>query len=170
MVHKIRVILDAKEDVFRDILFTENHSLFDLHQTIKKAFNLKGEEMASFFQSNDQWYQGSEIPLENMSEDGQDEIMENISLQSAFREKGAKMIYVYDFFSLWTFYVELIEIQEFKPTENFPKIVLEYGVLPLSAPDTGLMDIDFDADFEENEEDFLDYSDGLDEFESDTDW
>ncbi len=67
-MYKIRVILDTKEDVIRTILVDSNLNLEDLHLTIAKSFGFKGQEMASFYRTDDEWTQGEEIPLINMEE------------------------------------------------------------------------------------------------------
>ena len=51
MIYKFRVILDAKEDIFRDIAIEKEATLEDLHNTIVNAFGFDGSEMASFYVS-----------------------------------------------------------------------------------------------------------------------
>lgn len=38
MIYKIRIILDAKDDVFRDIEIEDNKTLEDFHNAITQAF------------------------------------------------------------------------------------------------------------------------------------
>ena len=47
MIYRIRVILDYKDDVIRDIEIEDNRTFEDLHYTIINYFNLNGKEMAS---------------------------------------------------------------------------------------------------------------------------
>ena len=75
MIYKIRVILDTKDDVFRDIEIRDKQTLFTLYKGIMSAFSLQGEELASFYVSDEAWNQGKEIPLENMDESNEDETM-----------------------------------------------------------------------------------------------
>ena len=70
-MYKIRVILDTKEDVIRTILVDSDLNLEDLHLTIAKSFGFKGQEMASFYRTDNEWTQGEEIPLFNMEEVGE---------------------------------------------------------------------------------------------------
>lgn len=133
MAYKFRVILDVEEDVFRDIVFNDKLCLEDLHYTIAKSFGFNGQEMASFYRTNDEWEQGDEIPLFDMSEDGSSLSMQNCSIKSIFKKKGDKLIYVYDFFSMWTFYVELSKIIDDKNLD-LPKVVLSFGNVPEKAP------------------------------------
>ncbi|MEX1382091.1 MAG: hypothetical protein AB1Z17_01720, partial [Lutibacter sp.] len=58
MAYKIRVILDVEQDVFRDIIVNEAINLEELHLTIAKSFGFKGQEMASFYLTDETWEQG----------------------------------------------------------------------------------------------------------------
>ena len=49
MIYSIRIILDSKDDVLRDLEIKSNSSFEELHFAIVDAFNLKGKEMASFY-------------------------------------------------------------------------------------------------------------------------
>ena len=66
MIYRIRIILDVKEDVFRDIEIEATSNLEDLHHAITQSFGFLGNEMASFYKSNESWHQGEELPLESM--------------------------------------------------------------------------------------------------------
>ena len=68
MVYRFRVVLDTVEDVFRDIEILKTNSLEDLHNVITQSFGFDGTEMASFYVSDDEWSQGEEIVLFDMSE------------------------------------------------------------------------------------------------------
>ena len=63
MVYKFRVILDAEEDIFRDIAIEEKDTLEDLHNALVNAFGFDGMEMAAFYTCDDKWNQDEEIPL-----------------------------------------------------------------------------------------------------------
>jgi hypothetical protein len=154
MAYKIRIILDVEEDVFRDIVVNESTNLEDLHFFIAKSFGFNGQEMASFYKSNNEWEQGDEIPLFDMSEDDIDISMSNCLLNSVLKKTGDKLIYVYDFFSMWTFFVELSEITT-KEEKNTPYIALSFGHPPEKAPDK-----EFKADKSYDDDDyFLDNDD-----------
>ena len=133
-MYKIRVILDTKEDVIRTILTDNNINLESLHTTIAKAFGFKGQEMASFYRTDDEWTQGEEIPLFNMAEAGEDISMQNCILNETLPKVNDKLIYVYDFLNMWTFYVDVIEIST-ETREDFPQIILTVGEIPESAPE-----------------------------------
>ena len=48
MIYKIRVILDTKDDIFRDIEIREKQTLWNLHLGIKSAFSLMGDDLSVF--------------------------------------------------------------------------------------------------------------------------
>ena len=134
MAYKFRVILDVEEDVFRDIIVSESINLEQLHFTIAKSFGFKGKEMASFYRTDNTWEQAEEIPLFDMSEDGSAPSMQNCLMSETFKVKGDKLIYVYDFMAMWTFFVELSEISNTTEKE-LPIIALSFGNTPDEAPE-----------------------------------
>ena len=70
MIYRFRVILDnnTEDDVFRDLEIREGDTMEDLHNIITQSFGFDGMEMASFYVSDDQWNQGEEIAMMDMSE------------------------------------------------------------------------------------------------------
>ena len=110
MIYRFRVILDNEskdEDVFRDLEIREDDTLEDLHNIITQSFGFDGSEMASFYRSDDQWNQGEEISLFDLSDDGSARLMNETAINDVTFEMQTKLIYVYDFLSMWTFYVEI---------------------------------------------------------------
>jgi len=69
MIYHFRIILDTKEDVFRDVALEENATFEDFHNAITQAFGFSGSEMAVFYESDDEWQQGDSISLFDMGED-----------------------------------------------------------------------------------------------------
>lgn len=158
MIYKIRVFLDAKEDVFRDIEIKERQTLFTLYKGIISAFSLQGEELASFYSLDEEENQGKEIPLEDMSDDGTDETMADFYIKEAFAQVGDRMMFVYDFFEMWTFVAELIAIEDKPAVLNYPLTVYRFGSMPLKAPKKDIVvdldeddDMDFDNDSDLND-------------------
>ncbi|MBP8792327.1 MAG: hypothetical protein KBE41_10195 [Lutibacter sp.] len=153
MAYKIRVLLDVEKDVFRDLVVNETTNLEDFHFFIAKSFGFNGLEMASFYKSDEEWEQGDEIPLFDMSEDDSDISMSNCLLNTVFKKKGDKLIYVYDFFSMWTFFVELAEITT--DNNDLPKIALSFGETPETAPEKEFTS----ENMYDDDDDFLDDDD-----------
>ena len=136
MIYKFRIILDAEEDVFRDIEIEANNTLEDLHNATSQAFGFDGTEMASFYLSDEEWNQGEEIAQFDMSEgDNEVRLMNDTIIKDLLNENERNIIYVYDFFSMWTFFVELAEIAEPEPGERYPNLLFSHGILPDSPPE-----------------------------------
>jgi hypothetical protein len=150
MIYKIRIILDAEEDIFRDIEIEESNSLEDFHNAITQAFGFMGNEMASFYTCDEEWIQDEEIALFDMSENGSDvRLMNETFLEDVLTEQSPKMIYVYDFLSMWTFFVELADITENEDGRTYPNVLFSFGELPDSPPDKKF-ESEPTLDFEDN--------------------
>lgn len=134
MIYKVRVILDTKHSVFRDILIKDKQSLWNLHLAIKSAFNLPGDDLSSFYHSDDDWSEGTAVPLEDMSDDGDGEVMSDVYISEAFEKKGYKMLFKYGSIDLWEFFCELQNIEPEKPGANYPQTSYRFGNVPLKAP------------------------------------
>lgn len=146
MIYKIRVILDTKENVFRDIEIRDKQTLFTLYKGIMSAFSLQGEELASFYLSDENWTQGKEIPLESMDESNEDNTMADYQISEVMPNVGSRMIFVYDYFDMWTFSVEVISIEDKKAVLNYPLTVYRYGSMPLKAPKRNMEILNLDED------------------------
>ncbi|GGH03128.1 hypothetical protein GCM10011416_22530 [Polaribacter pacificus] len=164
-MYKIRVILDSKEDVIRTISVNNNFNLEELHTTIAAAFGFNGQEMASFYRTDQEWNQGEEIPLFNMSEFGDAISMKTCTLNETLEAVNDKLIYVYDFLNLWTFYVDVVEINN--EVLEASTIILSVGEIPETAPEKEfvaerLSDEGFDDDDDLLDNDLFDSLDDYD--------
>lgn len=170
MIYRFRVILDndVDDDVFRDLEIKETDTLEDLHNIITQSFGFDGTEMASFYLSDNQWNQGEEISLFDLSEDASAQLMSETPINSVVFEMQPKLIYVYDFLSMWTFFVELAEIVEESPGVEYPNLMFVHGQIPDTAPEK-LFDADEDYDDFDEFEDDLDIED-YDNLDFDENW
>ena len=166
MIYRLRVLLDASVDCFRDIEIEYNATLEEFHNVIVQAFQLPGDEMASFYASDEEWNQGEEYCLFDMSS-GMSPVkkMADTLMENAMSKKKTRMIYIYDFLSLWTFSVELADVVAPVSGTAYPQVIFSVGELPDSAPDK-----EFEADprFHDGEEEYRgDIDDGDDDFYDD---
>ncbi|MCB0373143.1 MAG: hypothetical protein KDD31_09060, partial [Muricauda sp.] len=132
-----------------------------------QAFGFGGGEMASFYTCDEEWNQDEEIALFDMSENGSDiRLMNETTLDDVLTEQTPKMIYVYDFFSMWTFFVELADIIEKEDGRVYPNLLFSFGELPDSPPEKK-----FEAESNNDEDEGLDdYLDGYDDMDFDENW
>ncbi len=179
MVYKVRVILDTKEDIFRDIEIKDKQTLWNLHLGIKSAFSLQGEELSTFNILEDDGTIVKSVPLEDMSDDGDGEIMSDVYLNEAFEKTGDKIHFQYGLLDLWEFFCELIEIIDETKGVNYPITVFRFGNAPLKAPSKSggpskvkksampLMDDDFAFDDDFGGGNFADEDDDFNDDEDD---
>jgi len=166
---KFRILLDShkNEEVFHDLLVSSDENFETFFKSIIEAFGFRGDQMASFYVSNENWDKGEEISLLDLSE-GEEaselQIMKNTRLNEHLLDTDQKFILVYDFLKMWIFLVELIGIQEETPAN--PQLILSVGTNPEEdskelSDDFQMLSDDADADADADEYGFDDFQDGF---------
>lgn len=170
---KFRVLLDSSDhEVFRDILIDENATFETFYNAILEAYQFNGEQMASFYMSNENWDKGYEISLFDMAF-GEDPdailpgVMSECELKDFMNEEDQKIILVHDFIRMWIFLIELIGVDE--DTPDRPKVVLSVGNAPAESSRSGeeedlRFETDGEEDYEEDEFGFDEFEDGYEDF------
>jgi hypothetical protein len=168
---KFRILLDSdkNEEVFRDVLISDTSDFETFYHAIMKSFDFKGDQMASFYVSNEDWDKGHEISLLDMSYDDDSidspaSVMKNAVIKDFLEEPDQRFILVYDFMKMWIFLVELIGYDRNEP-EN-PEMLLAIGNAPKEesreALDEELLHESDSLSEEDEEDDF-----GFNEFDDD---
>jgi hypothetical protein len=152
MIYRMRVILDTETDTIRDFEIEASATLEELHDAVSQSFGFAGNEMASFYRTDENWIQGEELPLVDMGVG--DPPMNDQLLSSIFSEKENRLIYVYDFLNLWTFFVERVETADKDLLKGYPALIFSHGEVPETAPEK-----DFISDKDWEEDDFLENDD-----------
>jgi len=129
MKYCLRITLESKEDIVREIEINSDILLSDLHYFIIEVFGLDNKELASFYIVDNELELLEEIPLFSFEEHTRS--MENIKLNSLLIEKTDKLLYVFDYMKMWRFLVELIDIDK-----DFieKKCTFQIGKIPNEAP------------------------------------
>lgn len=171
--YKFRILIDTEsdEEIFRDIQISSDIDFEQFYKAIISAFEFDGNQLASFYVSNDNWDRGQEIALMDMGLDKSVNtpfIMSETPIHKVVRSENQKLILVYDFLKMWCFLIELIEISAHQielptvslsigtpPHENDKEIDFDQSIMLGSANDLG-SDID-DIFSEFNEEDTNDF-------------
>ncbi len=158
---KLRVILDSKEDVFRDIEIKPEQNLEKLSVSIVKVFGINPGEVSAFYLSDNDWTQGEEIPLFDMGMGEEPTVtMKEVKASSVLNENKKHLLFVYDFLNMWTFFVEFIKEIEIEEDDEYPRCVYNFGETPAEAPDK-----DFGENVKENDDLFGDAFDDEEEDE-----
>ena len=132
MIYRLRIILDTKIDVIRDIEIKSINTFEDLHFAIVKAFSFEGNEMASFYLSDPEWKQGEELTFESF---GHEKVMKEHVLNTIINNDQKNFIYVYDFLKLWTFFIEVVETNDENSYSHYPQTIFSIGDTPIKAPE-----------------------------------
>lgn len=168
---KFRVLLDSKEstEIFRDVIIPDSATFEDLYKISIEAFGFKGDQMASFYMSNDEWDKGQEVTLEDMSfgEDDANPVMANTLVRDYIEEPDQKIILVYDFIKMWIFLLELVGYEKETPAK--PVVALVVGEAPKENSRTGeeneqMFAGEFDEFGEDEDEDEFGFNDFDDDF------
>jgi|SRR5690554_522507 len=124
----IKVILETKSLVFRDLAIDSNRNLEDLHFSILNAFDFEGKQMASFLKTDDDWQVEAEYSLTLLGNDDESLLMKNNKIASILPEKGDVLTYIYDYLNEWRFELEVLEIEDKTTTETV--VLKKHGKAP----------------------------------------
>ncbi len=132
-IYRFRVLIDHESEAFRDIEIGSEQTFLDLHNAIKDAFAFIGQEMASFYVSDEAWDKGPEIPLADLgfAEEGEvPALMDQVYISDHIRSTAQRFIYAYDFLHMWMFMVELIHAGDPEAGVQYPRVVMSMGTAP----------------------------------------
>ncbi|MBP7821705.1 MAG: hypothetical protein KA010_02200 [Saprospiraceae bacterium] len=152
----ISATLPHLKDVVREMEFSADHTLADLHNLILRAYHFDDDHKYSFFLDN--------IPFsENRYNDHRDKdfdegpYSDEIMLGELSWNVGDSVLYVFNFVDEWLFNVKLLSIDEKASALMFPKVILSKGDAPPQYDNSddaeegnlfGFDDDDFDVDDE----------------------
>lgn len=170
LVYRFQVTQRDDHELIRIIDINADATFEDLHLSILSSINFDNAQLASFYLSDKNWRKGEEITVVDMGGDEVMLVMSDYKLNDLLKNKGDRLIYVYDFVLLWTFKVELIEILKGNPELEYPYLIDEKGKAPdqygdksrypekLSSEDQIIIDMmkdhdmDFNIDFDDEDD------------------
>ncbi|MCB0815675.1 MAG: hypothetical protein KDB87_21235 [Flavobacteriales bacterium] len=145
-IYRFRVLIDDPSEAFRDIEIGSDQTFLEFHQAIKEAFGFKGDEMACFYVSDEEWSKGPEVPLADMgfAEEGgiPPALMHDVYISDHMRSTDQRFVYAYDYLHMWMFLIELIGAFDPDERETYPRVVLAMG----EAPDEKSRELDLTGD------------------------
>ncbi len=178
-VYKFRIIAEDHENFFREIEIKPAHTFEDFHNAILDCVSMEDGEMASFYICDSRWNKLMEIGLLDMNpaeEDEEDEnaeppmkLMADTTLKECINDPNQRIIYVYDFFKMNTFYIELYEIMDSDAKKTYPCCVKAVGDIqkPASIIRKKEAELEVDDDIDDETEAIFDEdSDMLDDEDS----
>jgi len=132
MILLFRIITDENPEFFRDVVIDGSDTFLDFHEVLQKDLGFDPTQLASFFITSGQWEKQQEITLiDMMQEPGvETRTMGDTTLDEYLGETGQRMIYVFDFFSERSFFMELIEVSDQVSPRETPFIANAKGTPP----------------------------------------
>ncbi len=142
MIYLFRIISDENQDFCRDLVIKGSDTFLDFHQVLQKDLGFDPSQLASFFITNELWEKEQEITLMDMNQDPEIPAvtMDQVTIEEHITEVEQRMIYVFDFFSERSFFIELLEISNQTSRKNTPFIGHACGDAPAQESLDKLMD------------------------------
>lgn len=122
----LKCIYEGQEIAFIDVLISEKKNLKSLHDTLIKALDFSGDQLAAFYEINEDFEIISEIGVADFM--NHEKQMDNILISEVFSEEGDQLLYTYDFLNEYKFTIECIEVTS--SNEDVLSVTKKYGDLP----------------------------------------
>lgn len=112
MVYRFTIISDEVDDFVREIQIDSEATFLDLHEAILKSVDYSNDQMTSFFICDEDWEKEKEITLEDMDNNSEEDswVMKDTLLSDLIEDEKQKLIYVFDYMTERSFFIELSEI------------------------------------------------------------
>lgn len=135
---KFRIISSEVDGFVRDIEIEETRSFYELHLAIQAACEYDYSQMTCFYLSNKDWEKIREITLMQMDDVEREDnlsplFMRETLLKDYCNETGKRFLYIFDFFSMRTMFLEVVNIRKKTGEDSnleFPLCTLSKGKPP----------------------------------------
>lgn len=111
MVYKFKLVSDEVSNFSREIEIDANSTFLQLRNAILESVDYSKDDIDSFFLCDDEWNREEEITLEDMGSSSDQDIwiMEDTPLNELIEEEGQKLVYVFDYLTERSFFMEMKE-------------------------------------------------------------
>jgi tetratricopeptide (TPR) repeat protein len=133
-IHRFKVSLKDKPDIWRIIDIKGNQMLSSLHKAIFKAFDRFEEHQYSFFLSNKPYDRESAYHSQGLDADETGKLATRIRIDSIALYGGPKFLYLFDYGDEWWHEIELMDVTERVTRAGYPKVVKKQGKSPPQYP------------------------------------
>lgn len=146
MIYNFRIVSDEVDNFRREISIDADDTFLDLRNAICDSVNYDKNQMHSFFICDDGWEKGMEITLEDMGSDLSDDVylMEECHLGDYLEDEGQRMIFVFDYLTDRSFFIELKKTEPGKNIKD-PICTNSVGQPPKETVDLDEFDAKIDA-------------------------
>lgn len=130
MIYTFKITSSENPEFIRLIEINPECTFDDFHSIIQQSSDFDSDQLASFFITNESWGKRIEITLLDMGLNGSPRYtMQSTKICELIKEKGQRLLYVFDFFYDRSYYVELTGISMEKNL-NEPLIAFAEGNAP----------------------------------------
>ena len=171
MIYKFVILSDEVDSFRRDITIDSDATFFELHEAILESVGFTKDQMTSFFICDEDWIKEKEITLMEMdtSSDVDNYVMDSTRLSDLVEEERQKLLYVFEYLTERSFFMELREIITGK-SQPKAECILSNGNPPAQTTEFEVLDerlnIRMAATNHHLEEDFYDEDDfGMDDYD-----
>jgi hypothetical protein len=145
-IYKFRILLEDNEQFFREIDIKATQTYEDFHKVLNSSAGFDGTELSSFYICDSKWNKLQEISICDLTDEEAEEktkdfdddekpakekkailTMCDTKLRDTINDPHQRIIYVYDFLKMHTFYIELYKIKEAEKGLNYPAIIKSQG-------------------------------------------
>jgi len=167
MVYKFRILSDEVDNFVREIAIDSEASFLDLHNAILESVEFSKDQITSFFICNDDWEKDKEITLIEMDSSPEVDswIMETTVLSEMIEDEGQKLLYVFDYLSERSFFIEAFQLIPNKTLVN-PKCILSEGDAPPQNSEFEELTVDSSAKLTLDDEFYGDQDFDMDELDA----
>ncbi len=112
MIYRFTIISDEIDDFVREIQIDSEATFLKLHEAILESVGYSNDQMTSFFICDEDWEKEKEITLEEMDNSSEDDswVMKDTLLSDLIEDEKQKLIYIFDYLTERSFFIELSEI------------------------------------------------------------
>ncbi|MDE6142464.1 MAG: hypothetical protein K2F94_00130 [Muribaculaceae bacterium] len=166
MVYKFKLVSDEVSNFSREIEIDANSSFLQLRNAILDSVNYSKDDIDSFFLCDDEWQRQEEITLEDMGSSSDQDIwiMEDTPLNELIEEEGQKLVFVFDYMTERSFFMEMKEAVPGR-TLSDPICTVKRGKAPAQNVDLDEFEKQIDQNAKKQVEDI-----DIEEFYGDTDF
>lgn len=113
MVYRFKMVSDEVPNFSREIEIDSENTFLQLRNVILESVDFTKDELDSFFLCDEDWQKEEEITLEDMGDSSSDRdiwLMDNTPLSELIEDEGQRLIFVFDYLTERSFFLELKEI------------------------------------------------------------
>ena len=177
LIYKFKISFEDQTDFLREIALRADQTFEDFHQALLGNLGLDPGMLASFYLCDYRFRKLKEIRLaetNSVTEEGHTApLMQDAVMKDYIYDPHQRLLFVYDSLNQWTFYIEMVKIQQADKNTVYPAFTRQEGGVPreLTATPKQLPGVEPEKDFrfaedQETPEDLsgFDQVEGPDEF------